>query len=333
MLNIDPHEQPAAAQRAMIEAELRRWVSGGGDLMEAICAEALFPPGKLLRPVLCLSSALAAGGTADAVLPIAAALELVHVASLIHDDIVDQDAMRRGRPSVPHRHGIDDALLAGDGLLARTFLALVGAWDAGVPAERMMPAVRVLARALQAECRAALLEALLRRDLSIDVEVCLDVIRGKTAALMQAACEIGGIVAGAPPAHVQALRRYGEALGMAFQIRDDLLSYTSDAHTIGKPITSDAQNLYPTLPVLLARDLAGDADRRHLTELFADPEDPATAHRELCDLLVRTGAVEETTRRARAYATHARELLAELPPSPSRDQLAELVTTAADRDR
>jgi geranylgeranyl diphosphate synthase type I len=177
-----------------------------------------------------------------------------------------------------------------------------------------------------------MLESMLRNDLSIDLALCLEVIRGKTAALMRAACESGGLLAGAAPAQVQVLGRYGEALGMAFQIRDDLLPYTSDTRTIGKAITSDANNRYPHLPILLAQSLAGDADRRRLQELFSSTEDPPAVHRELRELLLRTGAIEEATRLAREHAACARAALRELPPSESRDRLAALVTTVVDRD-
>lgn len=324
-----------AAQRlhAAIEAELHRHVRSDGDRLSAMCVDALFPSGKLLRPVLCLESALAAGGAVREALPFAAGIECIHVASLIHDDLLDQDALRRGRESLPHRYGIEDALLAGDGLLAKGILAMIGARDGGVPAERLMAALRVVAQALRAECRAAMLESMLRHDLSIDLALPLEVIRGKTAALMQAACESGGILAGAPPAQVRALGRYGDALGMAFQIRDDLLPYTSDTGTIGKAVTSDARNRYPTLPILLAQSLAGDADRRRLQALFSSTEDSPAVHHQMRELLSRTGAIEEAMRRAREHAACARAALSELPPSGSRDRLADLLTTVVDRDR
>ena len=318
---------------AAIEAELHRRVRSDGDRLSQMCSDALFPSGKLLRPVLCLESALAVGGAVREALPFAAGLECIHVASLIHDDLLDQDALRRGRESLPHRYGIEDALLAGDGLLAKGILSMIGARDGGVPAERLMAALRVVAEALRAECRAAMLESMLRHDLSIDLALPLEVIRGKTAALMQAACESGGILAGAPPAQVRALGRYGEALGMAFQIRDDLLPYISDTHTIGKAVTSDAKNRHPTLPILLAQSLAGEADRRRLQALFSGTEDSPAVHHQMRELLSRTGAIEEAMRRAREHVACARAALSELPPSESRDRLADLITTVIDRDR
>lgn len=331
---VEASEYPAAQRLpAAIEAELHRRVRNDGDRLSRMCSDALFPSGKLLRPVLCLESALAAGGSIRDALPFAAGIECIHVASLIHDDLLDQDALRRGRESLPHRYGIEDALLAGDGLLAKGILSMIGAWENGAPAERLMAALRVVAQALRAECRAAMLESMLRHDLSIDLALPLEVIRGKTAALMQAACESGGLLAGAPPAQVRALGRYGESLGMAFQIRDDLLPYTSDTRTIGKAVTSDASNRYPTLPILLAQSLAGDADRRRLQALFSSTEDLPAVHHQMRELLSRTGAIEEAMRRAREYMACARAALSELPPSGSRERLAELITTVVDRDR
>jgi geranylgeranyl pyrophosphate synthase/phytoene/squalene synthetase len=327
-------EGPAAPSLlAAIEAELHRWVKRDGDRLSEMCCDALFPAGKLLRPVLCLESALVVGGAAREVLPFAAGIECIHAASLIHDDLLDQDEMRRGRESLPHRYGREDAMLAGDGLLAKGALAMIGAWEDGAGAERLLAALRVVAHAMKEACRAAMLESMLRNDVAIDLALSLEVSRGKTAVLMRAACESGGILAGAASAQVQALGRYGEALGMAFQIRDDLLPYTSDTRTIGKAITSDANNRYPTLPILLAQSLSGDSDRRRLQELFSSTEDVPAIHHEMSDLLFRTGAIAEATRRAREYAACAHAALGELPPSESRDRLAALVTTVVDRDR
>jgi geranylgeranyl diphosphate synthase type I len=334
-MNDRMNEGRPAAERssAMIEAELRRWVRSDGDWMGVICSDAMFPAGKLLRPMLCLESALASGGAAAEVLPFAAGIECLHVASLVHDDILDHDVTRRGRESIPQRYGIDDAILAGDGLFAHGIEAMMGVLAQGVPLERLVPALRVVSRTLKEGCRAALLESTLRGDLSTDIGLCLEVIRGKTAVLMRAACEAGSIIAGASPAQTNALSRYGEALGMAFQIRDDLLPYTSHASTMGKAITSDIKNRQPNLPVLLAHALAGDADRQKLREVFTSVTDSLAAHREMSELLNRTGAVEEAIRRARVYATEASDALAELPPSESRDRLADLATTVIDRNR
>jgi geranylgeranyl diphosphate synthase type I len=314
-----------------IEAELQRWVSGDGSWLSVLCGNALFPSGKLLRPVLCLESAMAVGGDVEAILPWAAGIELLHLATLIHDDILDRDPVRRGRESLQHRYGFEDALLAGDGMLCYAVVAMMGCSERGVSDARILSAIRGTMQLAKKACQAALLEGTLRGDLSIDQTVCLEVIRGKTAGIMQAACQSGAILSGATDSQVAALCRYGEELGMAFQMRDDLLPYLSDADSIGKSITSDIQNRNPTLPVVLAYKRMEESDRIRLREIFAAPTISLSTHREVRDLLVHAGAIAEVTQRARVHAQRARESLSSLPPSGSRDRLTELAATAVDR--
>ncbi|GAA2286920.1 short chain isoprenyl diphosphate synthase IdsA [Streptomyces atrovirens] len=310
----------------LLEAELLRWVGSGDSLLELACLDALFPPGKLLRPVLCMESAKAVGGTADQVLAFAAGIECLHVASLVHDDIIDQDPVRRGRASTAEQYGLAEALAAGDGLSMAGIAALLS----GGPAERVLHAARVVVEALRHMCQGIMRETEIRGDLTCGVPTVLDVMRAKTAALTGAACQAGAILAGAAPRRHQALRRYGEQLGMAFQIRDDLLPYTAEDQVTGKTATSDVANLQPTLPVLLACEAADEADRDRLATVFRGGTDPVTAHRDILAVLTRTGALTEAARMASSHAEQARAELTDLPNST---QLAELVTSAADRRR
>ncbi|MFE9356131.1 polyprenyl synthetase family protein [Streptomyces olivaceoviridis] len=310
----------------LLEAELLRWVGTGDSMLELACLDALFPPGKLLRPVLCVESAKAVGGTADQVLAFAAGLECLHVASLVHDDIVDQDPVRRGRASTVEQYGLAEALVAGDGLSMAGIAALLSAG----PAERVVRAARVTVEALRHMCQGLMRETEIRGDLTCGVPTALSIMRAKTAALTGAACQAGAILAGAAPRQHQALRRYGEQLGMAFQIRDDLLPYTAEDQVTGKTATSDVANLQPTLPVLLAYEAADEADRNRLTTVFRGGTDPVTAHRDILAVLTRTGALAKAARMASSRAEQAR---AELAGLPGGDQLAALATSAADRRR
>lgn len=321
--------QPAArSERAAIEAEVRRQLASDHSLLELLCIRGLLPLGDALGPVLCLASALATGGSVEEALPIAAGLEFIHAGCELHGDLLDRSPTRAGPAAPVPRHELEDGLLMGDGLFIHGILAVVDTWgEGGVPAERALSVLRVASRALEASSRASLLESRLRGDLSAGVEACLDVIRGKTAAPTRAACEIGGIVAGAPPAQLEALGRYGEALGVAIQIRDDLRPYADDPRMFEGAISGGVHSRQPTLPVLLARDLAADADRGRLEALLVGAAHSLAAHRELRELVIRTGAAEEAARRARAYAARAREALTELPPSAGRDRLADLATT------
>jgi geranylgeranyl diphosphate synthase type I len=310
----------------LLEAELLRWVGSGDSLLELACLDALFPPGKLLRPVLCIESAKAVGGTADQVLAFAAGIECLHVASLVHDDIIDQDPVRRGRASTAEQYGLAEALLAGDGLSMAGIAALLS----GGPAERVLQAARVTVEALRRMCQGIMRETEIRGDLTCGAPAVLDIMRAKTAALTGAACQAGAILAGATPRQHQALRRYGEQLGLAFQIRDDLLPYTAEDQVTGKTATSDVANRQPTLPVLLAHEAADEADRNRLTTVFRGGTDPVTAHREVLEVLTRTGALGRAARMSSSCAEQARAQLTGLPEST---RLAELATTAADRQR
>src|SRR5688572_24036835 len=156
-------------QIPLLEAELLRWVGSGDSRLELVCLDALFPPGKLLRPVLCMESAKAVGGTADQVLAFAAGIECLHVASLVHDDIVDQDPVRRGRASTPEQYGLAEALVAGDGLSMAGIAALLS----GGPAERVLQAARVTIEALRHMCHGIMRETEIRGDLTCGVPTVL----------------------------------------------------------------------------------------------------------------------------------------------------------------
>ena len=314
------------ALRPLVKNELLRWVGNGDSLLETACLDALFPSGKLLRPTLCVESAKAVGGSHEHALAFAAGIECLHTASLVHDDIVDQDPVRRGRTSTAEQFGIAEALVAGDGLA----MAGVAAMLSSGPADRALEASRVMVDAMRHMCRATLRETELRGDLSCGVATVLDVIRGKTAALTGAACEAGAILGGAPPAQVSALRQYGERLGMAFQIRDDLLPYTVGDQVTGKTAVSDVANRQPTLPVLLAYESAEQPDRQRLTAVFRGTIDPITAHHDVLDVVTRTGALIKAAEQARSYAERAR---AELHGLAQAERLTELAESAAERRR
>ncbi|KMS74058.1 polyprenyl synthetase [Streptomyces viridochromogenes] len=308
----------------LLEAELLRWVGSGDSLLELACLDALFPAGKLLRPVLCMESAKAVGGTADQVLAFAAGIECLHVASLVHDDIIDQDPVRRGRASTAEQYGLAEALVAGDGLSMAGIAALLSSG----PAEPVLHAARVTIEALRHMCQGIMRETEIRGDLTCGVPTVLNVMQAKTAALTGAACQAGAILAGATLEQNRALRQYGEQLGMAFQIRDDLLPYTAEDQITGKTAISDVANLQPTLPVLLAYEVADKADRDRLTTVFHGDTDPVTAHRDILAVLTRTGALTKAAQMASSRAEQAHVALTGLPDAL---RLAELATSAADR--
>ena len=257
--------EPAAQVQADLErllpvlqpALLGRFEGGEAARLQEAMRYSLEAGGKRVRPVLCLLAAESAGGSATEALPCALALELIHTYSLIHDDLpaMDDDDLRRGRPTSHKVFGEGHAILAGDGLLTEAFAVLAGAEN--LPAERRVQAARVLAEAAgwrgmvggQALDLAG--EALTRQGGGYDLEHLRLIHRLKTGALLRASLELGAIAAGAAEPMRSALRGAGEALGLAFQIQDDILDATSTTERMGKRVGKDQGRGKITYPALL----------------------------------------------------------------------------------
>lgn len=243
-----------------IEAALPTFLPTAGGLQDTVVhamAYACSVGGKRLRPVLTLEFCRLCGGDPEQALPFACALEMIHSYSLVHDDLpcMDNSALRRGKPSTHAAYGENMALLAGDALLNRAFETMLHVRD--LPAERVLAASGALADA-------AGIDGMVGGQV-IDLEseaktIPLDTLEalqmGKTAALIRAACEMGSIVAGAPPAQQEAARQFGTALGLCFQIVDDILDVTATEEQLGKPIGSDMENQKNTYVSLLGLDKA-----------------------------------------------------------------------------
>lgn len=304
----------------LLRAELgRRWPETP-DRLDATVRYALLPAGKMLRPMMTLHAAEAVGGSPRDVLAAALGTEYLHVATLVHDDIIDADTLRRGRPAVPVAYGIPGAIVAGDHLIFHAFQAIVEGGRA-VPPASVVAAVTALAEAGQDLCRGQAMEERLVGDLDAGARWYPEMIRLKTGSLFRAVCHIGALLGGADPRVSGALARYGEHVGIAFQIRDDLLSYLSTPEQTGKPATSDLNNGRPTLPLLLAYDAISDAARVELLAVLhrrgAGPGDVEW----VTALLRDAGAVEGARRRVVEHAERARAELAVLTPSASADVL------------
>lgn len=310
----------------------QRW-EAGASLLHTMCAHALVPAGKLFRPILLLEAALAVGGDVETVLPAAIGAESGHVASLVHDDIIDDDEIRRGRPSVQHKFGVDNAIVAGDALIFDLFLSLAECHRTGARAERIVAALDVVARCGIDLCRGQSLEAELSVAGSYDVPAYLRMIALKTAALFRGACQCGALLAGGTEPVVEALGVYAENLGVAFQIHDDLLPYTRDARTVGKSDTSDVRNGRRTLPVILAHERGSDVQRRVIEDALGGTGDAGYRRDALCGVLEATGALAAAAARARSCVDAALGALEALPPTPSRARLRGFAEAAVDRDR
>ncbi|RKT89076.1 geranylgeranyl diphosphate synthase, type I [Saccharopolyspora antimicrobica] len=328
---VAPAEFNSAELTDLLNREMRKRWSAAAERTEQMAGYALLAPGKMLRPMLLLASAEATGGDSTRLIPAALAVEYLHVATLVHDDIIDDDELRRGRATVHARFGMPDALVAGDFLILNMVSALLEC--EAVPPAGVLDAARVLATAGADVCRGQVREAELVGELSCPVEDYREMVALKTGALFRGACRAGAILGGAAAEDVEVATRYAEHLGLGFQIYDDLLPYLADSPTTGKPSTSDVANLRPTFPVLVGHQAAGDADRTRFAEALSGRMPAADAHRLMRELLTSTGALELSRKLAADEIAQARESIADLPGTAAVELMLAIAELSIDRNR
>ena len=272
--------------------------------------------GKRLRPILTLAAAAMCGYRGDHQIRLAAAVEFIHTATLLHDDVVDESDQRRGRPTANILWDNQSSVLVGDYLFSRSFQLMVETGSLRV--------LGILSNASAVIAEGEVLQLSAAHDLSGGEPRYFQVIRGKTAELFAAAAEVGGVIADAPEPQIEALRVYGDALGIAFQLIDDALDYGGAAAAMGKNVGDDFREGKATLPVLIAH-AAGDAtERAFWSRVIEDqeqtPDDLAAALRHLAahDALAKTRA------RAEEHAAIAVAALSIFPESPVRQALADI---------
>lgn len=281
--------------------------------------------GKRLRPMLCLLSAKACGYTGEGVYDLAAAMELIHVASLVHDDVIDEAALRRNRETLNVRFGNKVSVLVGDYMHARVLAILVacGATE---------PIYRAVADATQSMCEGEVIHAYKSDDFDIGVDDYLNIMDLKTARLIACSCRVGAVLAGAADDVVDAIGVYGSAVGVAFQIVDDVLDLVGEETTFGKPTQNDLREGKLTLPVMHARDSCSPSDREKLRGiLFADERGPDDVQW-IAELTRRHDGVGHAMGIAREMSRKATDALMTTPDSEARAGLASLATSLVDRE-
>lgn len=245
-----------------------RHVAQGTELTEPV-AHALMPPGKLVRPLMLLATIEAVGGDPVAAVPAAVGVECCHVASLVHDDIIDCDATRRGRATVHKTYGQDTAIVAGDALLFESLAWGGDCITAGVSSRLVAQALNAFANAGKRLCAGQALEGVMvGRGCSL--ETYQEMVSGKTGALIELACFVGAALGEAPAETVQRFADFGATFGTAFQMQDDLLPYGSDSALAGKDRLSDIRNGRPSLPYVLALAAADLQERAFLENAQRD---------------------------------------------------------------
>ncbi len=311
----------AAPDMDAVDALIRRRLSSHVALINQIAAHIIDGGGKRLRPVLHVLAARAAGYEGEAHAQLAAVIEFIHTSTLLHDDVVDESELRRGRQTANTMWGNAASVLVGDFLYSRAFQLMVELDD--------MTIMRVLADTTNIIAEGEVLQLLNIGNPDIDETAYLGVIERKTAVLFAAATQLGGVLGGLPDTQVAALRDYGMQLGYAFQIADDLLDYVSDADTLGKNIGDDLAEGKPTLPLIYALEEASPDQAGALRHAIEHGERDALE--EVIGFIRQSSALQRTRTLAQAHATRARAALACLPASKWRDAMIAVANYAVER--
>ena len=317
-----PHDQLAdylAADMDAVNVLIRaRMASQHAPRIPQVTAHLVEAGGKRLRPMLTLAAARLCGYGGPFHIHLAATVEFIHTATLLHDDVVDESARRRGRPTANLLWDNKSSVLVGDYLFSRSFQLMVETGSLRV--------LDILANASATIAEGEVLQLTASQDLATTEAIYLQVVRGKTAALFSAATEVGGVIANASEDQVRALFTYGDALGVAFQIVDDLLDYGGSADAIGKNIGDDFRERKLTLPVIKAVALATADERAFWVRVIEKGQQTDGDLAQALAIMARHGTMQAARDDALAWAAAARGALAVLPDHPVRGMLDDLAT-------
>lgn len=314
-------QRPVRGELDGVFDELGRIVRSDFPLIEDVNMHLLRIKGKLFRPTLLLLAARAVDRLSRRKITLGATVELIHLATLVHDDSVDHSVLRRGQPTLNALFSHQVAVIMGDYLYSRAIIELVNLDD--------LEPLRVMARVTNEMTVGEMRELEAHDALDYGEDAYTALIEAKTASLMAGACEVGAVDAAAGPR--AALRGYGRLLGMAFQITDDVLDYTESERTTGKPSGLDLREHKITLPLIAALPRMTPAERERVRILMADPEPPDHGVTDVMGIVHARGGVEAARVRAAEYAERAVAELESLAPSPARDALHDCLTYAVER--
>lgn len=299
---------------AAVDEIIRQQLSSRVPLVEKIGDYIISAGGKRLRPLLVLLAGRALDYRQDDLRLLAAIIEFLHTSTLLHDDVVDMSGMRRGRSTANALWGNAPSVLVGDFLYARSFEMMVALGS--------MPVMRIISQATRVIAEGEVLQLTKVRDANTTEETYMEVIRGKTAMLFEASTHSAAVLAQADPDTAEALRRFGDNLGIAFQLVDDLLDYRGDAETLGKNVGDDLAEGKPTLPLIYTMR-EGTPEQAALVRQAIQKGGIEDLER-IREAVGASGALDYTARLAREYADRAIECLRQLPDSEHRQAMEEL---------
>ena len=304
-----------------VDAIIRERLASHVALINQIANYIVSAGGKRIRPRLVLLFAEALGFEGKERFELAAIVEFIHTATLLHDDVVDESSLRRGRETANALFGNAASVLVGDFLYSRAFQMMVSV--------NRMRVLDVLADATNVIAEGEVLQLMNIHDADLAVDEYLRVIRFKTAKLFEASARLGAVLGGAALPLEEACADYGRSLGTAFQLVDDLLDYEGDPHALGKNVGEDLREGKPTLPLLIALERATAGERELIRHAIEHGEVQRLA--EIVTVVKRTGALDATRSLAQQQADHARSCLSAIPPSPAREALLEFCVRSASR--
>ncbi|HEU4995270.1 MAG TPA: polyprenyl synthetase family protein [Gemmatimonadaceae bacterium] len=314
-------QAPIRHRLDLVVPELHRVVVSDLPMIEQVSKHLLQMRGKLFRPTLALLASDLEGAGEHGAVTVSAAIELMHLATLVHDDSVDHSVLRRGLPTVNALFSHQVSVIMGDFLYSRALKALV--------ALENLPVLKILTEVSNQLTIGEMRQLGAIDALEFDEDHYVELIRCKTASLLSAACETGAMYGA--PRHSKALARYGERLGLAFQIADDLLDYTEDASVTGKPSGADLKEHKVTLPLIGALPRLTSAARGRVDALFADPSPSDEAVAEVIGLVADAGGLDYARTRGAQFAEEANAALDGVPESAVRSALSDAIVYVMER--
>ncbi|MEO6527796.1 MAG: polyprenyl synthetase family protein [Gemmatimonadaceae bacterium] len=318
---LDGIQAPIRARLEDVVTEMRRIVTAELPIIEQVSGHLLQMRGKMFRPTLALLASETDGASERRVVTLASVLELMHLASLVHDDSVDHSSMRRGLPTVNSLFSHQVSVIMGDYLYSRALEALVALGD--------LDLLRVLTSVSSQLTIGEMRQLAAVEKLAFTEAEYETLIEAKTASLLSAACETGAMCGAAR--HRAALKRYGSRLGMAFQVADDILDYTETASVTGKPSGLDLREHKVTLPLIAALPRLSVAARARVDALFAAEAPTDSQIVEVIEIVADAGGIDVARQRGEQFALEAEAALGGLPDTPARTALADAILYVMDR--
>lgn len=323
MLNLEEIKKPIAAELETFEAKFKASMQSSVPLLDRITHYIVKRKGKQIRPMFVFLSASLCGGITEATYRGAALVELLHTATLVHDDVVDNSYERRGFFSVNALWKNKIAVLVGDFLLSKGLLLSINNGDFGL--------LKIVSDAVKQMSEGELLQIEKARRLDIDEAVYYEVIRQKTASLIASCCSCGAASAGASAEIVEKMRLFGEKVGIAFQIKDDLFDFGID--DVGKPLGNDIKEKKITLPLIYALNRASSSEKRRVINLVKNHNEESDKVSEVIDFVRNSGGLDYARSRMEAYQQEAFSILNDLPENNARNSLQQLVRFTTERKK